>query len=72
MKKPTLIELETQRAEVAKQIRRYMDPFQKQDKGDICGLKYAEDALQNQIQKSGSEFLKAHGFRTNGIKRKVR
>ena len=72
MKKTTLIELEVQRIEVAKQIRRYMDPFVVQDKGDIRALKYNEDVLQGKIHREASHFLKINGFRADGFKRKTR
>jgi len=62
--------IDEQRAEVAKEIRRYMDPFVKQDKGDIAWLKRTEDKLQNDLAKAASEFLKANGFRADGSKRK--
>ena len=61
---------EEQRAEVAKQIRRYMDPFVKKDKGDLAWLKREEDKFQNELSRAASEMLKSAGFRADGIRRK--
>lgn len=67
-----LEKIEARRAEVAGQIRRYMDPFVKHDKGDIRSLKRDEDKLQGQLARSASEFLKSHGFKSSGDRRKKR
>lgn len=65
-----LKQIEARREAVAKQIRHYMDPFQKQDKGDIRALKRDEAQLESAISRSASEFLKANGFRADGSRRK--
>jgi len=67
-----LQKIEAQRAAVAAQIRRYMDPFVKKDKGDIKALKRDESMIEAQISRTASEFLKAAGFRADGSKRKVK
>lgn len=66
----TLEQIEQRRAEVAKRIRRYMDPFQKQDKNDIRALKRDETLLEAELSREASKLLKQSGFRADGERRK--
>jgi len=65
-----LNKLKAQADEVARRLRRYMDPFVKQDKGDIANLEHIQREIQNDISKCASEFLKSAGFKTDGSKKK--
>lgn len=70
MPEKDLNKLKMQADEVARRLRRYMDPFVKQDKGDIANLEFIQREIQNDISRSASEFLKSAGFKTDGSKKK--
>lgn len=65
-----LEKLEARRAEIAAQIRYYLNPFVKKDKGDIRALKRDESMLEAEVSRNASEFLKANGFKADGSRRK--